>query len=221
MWTILIPTLGQRTEMFRRLLNALMPQVDAVDGAVRVIAWCNNGSPKLAEIRQELVMSVQTEYMSFVDDDDLVSPYFVEKTLDAMHTRTKYGPSPDYIGWKTQYYVDGAPICLVVQGIHVGPRWYGIGDTLYRDITHINPVRTVLARRADFRRIWPEQVEDRAWVRQMRPHIRTQVFIDEVMYHYLYSESTSAWRRPDLIDQGPFDRVEVDSPYFTYHPKSA
>lgn len=215
LWTILIPTLGQRTGLFSRLMSVLMPQVDAADGRVKVLAWFNNGEPGLPHIRQGLVMATETDYMSFVDDDDLVPAYFVEKTLDAMEQK------PDYVGWKTRYYVDGVIRALVVQGLHVGHKWYSEGNTLYRDVTHINPCKTKLAKLADFRNIYPERIEDRAWVRQMRPHLKEQVFIDEIMYYYYYSPKVSAWENPSAIQSGPFDRVRIDSPHFAYHPLSA
>ena len=53
-WTILIATLGQRRQMLARLLDVLMPQVDAHEG-VKVLAHFDNGETDLAVKRQALL----------------------------------------------------------------------------------------------------------------------------------------------------------------------
>lgn len=213
-WTILIPTLGQRGPLFARLLDALLPQLPTHGGAVRVLAWWNNGSPRLADIRQALVHAVRTDYLSFVDDDDLVPDYFVDEVIQALASR------PDYVGWRTLYHVDGEPNATVYHSLR-HRRWHQDRHGIYRDITHLNPVRTELAGRADFRRARPGRAEDRVWVDQMRPHVRTEVYIDRVMYLYLWSPAVTAWQHPDRISRGPYVRPVIDSPHFAYHPESA
>jgi len=210
-WTILIPTLGQRNQMLSRLLTTLLPQVEPYRGAVRVLAYYNNGSPSLAHIRQTLVEAVRTPYMSFVDDDDGVPDYFVDETMAALAS------GPDYVGWQTQYYADGVKREPLIDQSLRHERWYEDRRTgaLYRDITHINPMRTSIARLADFRRVRPGRAEDRAWVAQLRGKLRTEVYIDKIMYHYFWTSTGTSWQHPERIQPGP--RLEVDHPYFRYH----
>ena len=42
-WTILIATIGQRRDLLARLLDGLLPQVDAAAGRVKVLAYWDTG----------------------------------------------------------------------------------------------------------------------------------------------------------------------------------
>jgi len=216
-WTILVPTLGERRPLFERLMGVLLPQVDAAAGRVRVLAYWNNGRPSLPEIRHRLVAAVETEYVSHVDDDDLVSPDFVPEILGALESR------PDYVGFQVQCYTDGLPTAIAHHDLVYG-RWYNRDSAYFRDITHLNPLRTDLARLADFRKARPGQPEDRAWVGQLRRsgRVRSQVVVPRILYHYLYSTSRSAgigsrWKAPSLIQPGT-EPARFTSPFFSYYP---
>lgn len=215
-WTILIPTIGQREALFRRLLDVLLPQLDEHAGRVRVLAWWNNGRPTLGSIRQGLVEAADTDYVSFVDDDDLVAESYVADIVHAMATGR-----PDHVGFQVQYYSEGVPAGLCDHSLR-HRRWYRRPDGLLcRDFTHIDPIRRDLALRGNFRGVRPGRAEDRAWVKQVRPFVRTEEYIDKVLYHYLWSADVSAWQRPDQI-QRDFERPPVvEHPYFAWHPGSS
>jgi hypothetical protein len=199
-------------------MAGLLPQVMAAGGRVQVQAWWNNGTPTLPEIRQRMLRDARTDYVSFVDDDDLVSPDYVPEILAALDQR------PDYVGFQVQCYSDGAPTAIAYHSLAHGG-WSNGAGTFLRDITHLNPIRTEIARAADFRRARPGQAEDRVWVNQVRAgrRLKTEVMIDRVMYHYLYSTSKrggvgSRWKNPRLIRRA--DRpLEITTSYFSYHPE--
>lgn len=217
-WTIAIPTLGERRDLFARLCDRLLPQLDRHEGRVKVLAYWNNGHPPLPEIRQQMVEATTTDYISCVDDDDLVADDYVDEIMRALTER------PDQVGFRVQCYSDGVPTAISFHSLkHSG--WRNEADAYYRDLSHINPIRTALARRANFRRTKLRQAEDRAWVAQLRGRVKTEVYIDRVMYHYLFSTSTvagigSRWKVPSLIQRHGFEPLPVDSPYFSYHPDS-
>jgi hypothetical protein len=218
-WTILVPTLGERRPLFERLMRGLLPQLDPFEGRVNVVAWWNNGVPRLPEIRQAMVFGARSEYVSFVDDDDLVPDYFVTEVVSALAER------PDYVGWQVQCYSDGHPTAVSYHSLRHG-RWRNDGPRYFRDISHLNPIRRDLALLADFRRTKPGRPEDRAWVDQIRQtgKVRQEVMIDRIMYHYLYSTSRQAgtgsrWRNPKMIRPGGRP-AHFDSPHFSYFPGS-
>jgi hypothetical protein len=218
-WTILIPTLGQRAALFERLMAVLLPQLEPHEGRVRVVAWWNNGEPSLASIRQAMVQETTSDYVSFVDDDDLVPEYFVDEVMTALSSW------PDYVGWQTHYTSNGVDHGLVDHSLRHGG-WAERKNpyALLRDITHINPMRTEVAKRGDFRKgARLGKPEDRPWVDQIRRTglLQTEVYVDKVMYEYLWRNDTSAWRKPSRIDRRPSVRPVVDSPYFSWHPSSA
>ena len=217
-WTILVPTLGERRALFERLMAGLLPQLDPYGGRVRVVGWHNNGSPSLPKIRQTMVTSTTTDYLSFVDDDDLVSPYYVAEVVAALETR------PDYVGCQVQCYSDGTPTAVAHHSLAFS-RWRNLHGRYERDISHINPIRTAHARRADFSRTRSGGAEDRAWAGQLRRArvLRSEVVIPRIMYHYLFSTSRepglgSRWQSPDIKLIRPGERSAVTSPYFTWSP---
>jgi hypothetical protein len=214
-WTILVPTLGERRPLFERLMAGLLPQLDAYAGRVRVVGWHNDGAPSLPEIRQKLVMAAKTDYVSFVDDDDLVAPFFVDEVMATLDD------GPDYVGFQVQCYSDGHPTAIAYHSLAYA-RWRNLKGRHERDISHINPMRTRIAATADFRRTRRGAPEDRSWVDQLRRggRLRTEIVIPRIMYHYLYSTSRahgqgSRWENPKLIKPGA-ERATVTSPHFTW-----
>lgn len=215
-WSILVPTLGERRPLFERLTDVLLPQLDAYAGRVRVVGYSNNGAPSLPEIRHSMTHAAGTDYVSFVDDDDLVPPYFVAETMAALEQ------DPDYVGWQVQCYSDGHPTAIAYHSLkHDG--WWNENGHYYRDISHINPMRTEIARTADFRKTKPHRPEDRAWVDQLRKGglLKSEVVIDRIMYHYLYSTKRkggegSRWQAPWRIGPAVEATRNITSPYFTW-----
>jgi hypothetical protein len=215
-WTILVPTLGERGALFQRLMAGLLPQAERHPG-VQVVGWWNNGSPSLPKIRQTMVATATTEYVSFVDDDDLVSPDYVDEIVAAMASR------PDYVGFTVQCYSDGWPTAMAHHALKYG-RWANLKTHYERDISHINPMRAALARKADFTRAKAGRAEDRIWVDQLRRSgaLRTEVVIPKVLYHYLYSTNRTAgfgsrWERPSSIrSHSDLVRPEITSPAFSW-----
>lgn len=213
-WTILIPTISQRDALFRRLLAVLLPQLDEHAGMVRVMAWLNDGQPPLGEVRDRMIEAAGTDYVSFIDDDDLVPDYYVAEIVQALHQE------PDHVGFKIDYSVDGVGKEIVDHSLHWG-RWGRSSEgQLYRDFTHIDPVRREHAMRGYFNRARAGRAEDRVWVKQVRKHLVTEVYIDKIMYHYLWRTDLSAWQQPQRIVPGTLGRPLVDHPHFTWHPAS-
>lgn len=206
-----MPTLGERAVLFARLMETLLPQLDGYAGRVRVLGWWSHGTPSIGYIRDRLLEHATSDYVSFVDDDDLVPAYYVEKVAAALVQH------PDHVGFKVQYLENGVHKQIIDHSLGYG-RWGRSRRGLFRDITHIDPVRRDLARRARFNLVRPGQAEDTAWVRAVRPHLRTEAYVDMVMYHYLWSSQVSAWQRPDLI-RAVGERPELAHPYFTWHPE--
>lgn len=213
-WTILIPTLGQRADSFRALLDRLLPQTEPYGGRVRVLAAFNNGSPPLPELRQQLVEAVETNYLSFVDDDDMVSPDFVSSIMSALEQW------PDYVGFQVNYFAEGRLRGVIDHSLkHGGWREEKNPYRWLRDITHINPIRAAVAKAADFRVAGAGEVEDRPWVAQVRESglLKTEAYIPRPLYDYLWSRRGSAWQRPEKIRQG-IARPEITHDNFRWLP---
>lgn len=215
-WAILIPTIPQREALFLRLLAGLLPQLDGLAGRVRVVAWRNSGTPRLAEIRDALIAGAETDYVSFIDDDDTVPEYYAAEMLGALAGR------PDHVGFKLAYYRDGA-LEEIVEHSLIWPKWGRSAEgVLYRDLTHIDPIRRDLALRGRFALARPGRAEDRVWVKQVRPHVNRdrEAYLDKVMYHYLWRPDDSAWQQPGKISRSTSPRPRILHPCFSWHPQS-
>lgn len=211
LWTILVATLGQRAARFERLLTSLLPQLDAAGGAVTLCALYNHGERPLGAVRHDLLTHASSTYVSFVDDDDEVPNYHVAEVL------ARLDGDVDYVGWQMQTYVDDVPLKPTYHSLRY-TRWWDDAEGYYRDVSHLNPLRTELARRGDFRRGDPP--EDVSWADQVRPHVRTEAYVDRVMYHYRSSSSDSTWRGTG-VERVWHLRPSVEHPYFSYHPGSS
>jgi hypothetical protein len=220
LWSILIATLASRRDLLARLLAGLLPQCED-DGRVEVIGCYDNGQATLAVKRQALLAAAAGDYVSCVDDDDEVEPCFVEIITRAMTLSgylpaggMAYGPvpPPDYVAFSHAYHVDGAFHSTVVTGLTAGrPR--DEGGTIYRPVTHINPVRRALTAGATFG-TGTGPGEDRAWVEQIWPRLATEVVTGMMLYHYQYRSHDSVQRALAPHDGRP--RLDVDSPCFRW-----
>jgi hypothetical protein len=210
-WSILVATLARRADKLNLMLSDLGPQIEAADGQVEIIAYRNHGERTLGHIRQVLVEAADGEYLSFVDDDDRVPPYYVSEVLPLLD-------GVDYIGFRMQAYLDGVPYKPTFHSLRY-EGWSADDNGFYRDTSHLNPVRTVLARQCDFRRTDPP--EDVAWADQLRDLAITEHYIDRVMYHYYSSAYDSAWRPGHETDKTwSGNRPEIDVLNFRWHPES-
>lgn len=193
--TILIPTLGQRRDLLKRLLADLMPQVKAAAGAVDVLAYWDNGETSLAVKRQALVEAAAGDYLCFIDDDDTVSGDYVSSLLDALSTR------PDYVGFLVDVYRDGQFYGHGSHSLEHGG-WFDRADGLMcRDITHRNPIPASVARAADFSVTSRGVSEDRPWADQLRAGglLRREVMVPRVLYHLWWLTTSVTWQDPDRI----------------------
>lgn len=184
-WSILIATLARRNEKLVQLLTDLGPQLQLYQPMVEVVALRNHGQLPLSCYRQALVEDARGDYLCFVDDDDHLPGYYVETILPLLD-------GVDYIGWRMQAYINGQQLKPTYHTLD-SDGWWETDYAYYRDVSHLNPVRTALARQCDFRRGDPP--EDVSWADQMRPLVHTQNLCDgdRIMYHYQHSTADSAW----------------------------
>lgn len=224
-WTILIASIGQRRDLLARLLAGLLPQVDAAGGRVKVLVYWDSGEitqrlgsalDAIAFKRQALLDAAESDYVSWLDDDDWVSDDYIASILAALDQK------PDMVGFTMEIRKDGRFHQLGLISLRYGG-WRQAGNGTYlRDITHANPMRTEIARTATFldRRGGPE---DTAWVSQLRAgrRLRNEVVIDKVLQYYDWVVDRSSWTVPGRVAAtdptgAPWQRLEVGSPNFAY-----
>ena len=202
-WSILIASHHTRHEKLAGLLDLLAPQI--VPEVEAVVYW-NTGALPVAAYRAALLDDAQGEWVSFVDDDDRVPSCYVADILVALDD------DPDQVGFEVEFNdIDGSvfkPGSYRAFHSLKHKRWYQKGQTFYRDISHLNPVRTVIARQGSYGKAG--RSEDVAWADSIRGLVESEVYIPKILYHYDY-------RRPDPGTPG---QPPVLPEGFRFHPDS-
>lgn len=204
--SILICTIGPRKESFLRLMDELMPQVSFND--VEVIAYWNNGEKSIGEIRQELLEEAKGEYVCFIDDDDRIPDYYCVEILHNL--------GEDYVGFEVQLFEKDKLMPRVFHSIRYGV-WHQDDQGYYRGITHLNPIKRELAIQGQFG--LQGIGEDESWARTMMSLVRTEKYIDKIMYYYHHDADTTTFGGKKLPEQ-IYHRPDFSHPQFRWHPKS-
>lgn len=190
------------------MAGLLTPQLSP---GVEVVVYWNRGTKTIGEYRQALLEDARGTYVSFVDDDDRIAGDYCERILAAL------AASPDYVGFELLYthmsrhHPRGYEVQVFHSLRHRG--WHQKGRSLYRDVTHLNPIRRDLALQVPFN---GGPGEDRRWAQAVRPLLTTEVYIDDVMYFYDFNRASShKVRLPRNNNPRP-----VLAPPFRFHPDS-
>jgi hypothetical protein len=174
-WDILIPTIPHRHDRLLALLAELDRQWQAGFG---VIVYRDNLEHQVGAKRQVLLESSQAAYVSFVDDDDEVSPFFVPRLMSALSA------GPDYVGFPVRCWDKGDPKHRAEHSLRYGG-WHTWPEKLVRDFSHLNPMKRELALLGRFT---GKDLEDFNWAEQIRAtgRVRTEEWIPEIMYEYRF-----------------------------------
>lgn len=206
-WSILVCTIGQRDQRFKRLWAELKPQLAGKE--VEVLAYWNNGEKPLSGIRQSLVEESRGEYISFIDDDDLIPKDYVDVIYPLLD-------GVDYIGFQLQLYHNGETMKPTFHSLEYD-RWHEDDQGYYRNISHLNPIKRSLVLETPFV-TESGQPEDADWAQRIAPRVKTQHYVDKVMYFYHHNTEDSFWRGDLPI--GAYQRPRIRHQQFRWHPNS-
>lgn len=201
---ILVLSNPNRFQFLSQLRSVLEPQCFGKDARMTVRIF--DSSLSLGANREAMRQASEGEYIAFVDDDDLVASDYVDRILEALET------NPDYVGFKVKMLIQGRQGPMAIHSLRFG-KWssnYGWKKNpdllLERDISHLNPIRRDLALAIPME---GERGEDDRWAKAMSALgiVKTESFIDAVMYHYLWRGKWS--KRLDATDWKAPWRLEM------------
>ena len=142
------------------------------------------------EKREKLRQQSEGEYITFFDDDDLPAPDYISSILPLLD-------GVDQVGFQVQQFSGQRKERPTYHTLQRGG-WFTEPDGYWRDISHINPMRRELALSDPMSGGYGE---DRRWSDRMRGKVKTEHFIDRVMYYYLWrmtkqdqSDARDPWR---------------------------
>lgn len=208
LWSVLIASHVKRAEQLKNMVAMLEPQL--VDGVEVVVLW-NRGRRPLGDYRRLLCENARGEYVCFVDDDDRLPDHYVSDIVAAF--------GEDYVGFEIEVLdmagVIGRP-GQKYRAIHSirNKRWHQVGDVFYRHVSHLNPIRRDLALKG----VWEgNQSEDHRWADSTVQFVRSENYIDKVMYYYDFNHPLSL-RGNQQVEGGYAWPLLPDG--FRLHPES-
>jgi hypothetical protein len=139
-WDILIATVPHRHGKLRELLADLGGQIRdcQAGGCVGALLYRDNLTVSYGAKTRVLLEASTADYVSCVDDDDLLAPGAVARILGALESR------PDYVGFAVAWTRNGVPQLPVEHSLR-HPRWSNGEDMLRRSVMQFNPIRRDLA----------------------------------------------------------------------------
>lgn len=172
--SILICSLYEREFLLNRLLEVLKPQITS---EIEYIIDVDNGEVTTGFKRNRLLEKATGEYISFIDDDDLISKDYVSKIFNA--TRT----SPDCCGMEGLITFQKRKITRKFIHTIKCTEWYEKDHVYYRCPNHLSPVKRIHAITTKFPDITVG--EDHDYSNRLRPLLKTEIYIDGPIYFYL------------------------------------
>lgn len=195
--SILIPSLKSRQELLSDLVCGLILQCGIIThiesfiesgctililkfSSVEIITAIDNKCVTTGEKRNILLKLAKNEYVTSIDDDDYVYPYFVEEILSAIQSNPDCVATngiittdgKDSIEWRLSKDYQNVTVCDCGKNIYL------------RTTNHISPVRRELALKAGFPNI--SNAEDKEYSIRLNPYLKTEIKIDKPMYWYRF-----------------------------------
>lgn len=192
MLSILMPTIPERKKRFNKLLSEVYRQIHyckkthPVLGVVQVISderkKFSNGGPSIGAKRQSLLQEAQGKYCCFLDDDEEISPDYIE-TLLRLCREDKDVCTFNDISKFDNYW------CVVRLSLAHEKNEQARPGIINRRPWHICPVRTELAKKA----VFPESNygEDWVWFEQVVKMCKTEEHTEAILHSYIHSLKVS------------------------------
>jgi hypothetical protein len=201
--SILICSIRGRERALKRLLDILLVgkwehemdynmtrKIDRYfTGEAEIIVFSDNKQISIGRKRNELTRRAIGDWISFIDDDDIVESDYAQQIL------SKTSTNPDCIVFDAFRFDNGRKDRLVKYGIEYKSD-YNTPECYFRIPNHLMAFKREIALHVPYPNV--SFGEDSDFAKKVLPFIRTQERIDKVLYHYLFtnqSTSTKTIRR--------------------------
>lgn len=181
--SILIPTMKQREQLFRRVLAEVERQIrDTPEIRVEVLWESDNGEMTLGQKRNVLMDRCKGKYHCFIDDDDVIVPDFLKTFVPMIKSDTDY----DCASFVGAHYIKGKFNKLFHHSLEYST-WDELPDRFIRTISPMNMIKTSIVRQVRYKDI--RNTEDHEFsIRLMESGLlKTEFKINpnRPIYHYI------------------------------------
>ncbi len=188
MLSICIPSVVGREESFNSLVSEIERQIKKAkaEDKVEILTDVDNKEVSIGYKRNRMYQACQGEYAVQIDDDDRVASNYVSSVLDALKS------SPDCVGYLEECKINGQIMFSSFSLSHL--KWRSLhkpdamGCVFHRTPFTKTPIKTDICRKVGVKDMrWGE---DHEFAKRVRRHIKTEEFINEVMYYYTFDKLT-------------------------------
>jgi len=178
--SVLICSLSNRAALFARVQGQLMDQIRnfRLDGEVEVLDYIDEGQHTIGCKRNVLKDRAQGRWLCYIDDDDHVCDSYLRLVVNALRAK-----EPDCVGIVGKILWKGA-WCRFIHSLQYKEYATLPGPVFVRPPNHLNPVRAEIARQFRFPEINRGEDTDYAMTLARSGLLKTEAFVDEVIYFY-------------------------------------
>lgn len=181
MLSVLVCSLHSRSVFLTRLMQELERQINqyGFHEQVEIVTDIDDGEKTIGKKRNDLIERAKGKYTCFIDDDDLVSPFYLKTVLKGCEQDT------DCVGLIGTMTTDGARPHTFIHSARY-KTYFDQNKIYYRPPNHLNAIKKTIAEKFKF----PERnfSEDTDWAMQLSKSnlIQTEATVNVVIYYYLY-----------------------------------
>lgn len=190
--SILIPSVPERADKLKDLLEKLKPQIKAWPGQAEALVLIDFRTMSLGEKRNRMMQIAAGRYVIHLDDDDRLVDGALDVIVPILQEEAFKEDPVDVIAYDQESHLDGADPFIVRTSIDFENEGARLVDKKWQDIKrkpwHWCCWRTELARQGSFvGRI----DEDWQWLKQVLPLVKRQRKLDQVLHQYWFHGSQS------------------------------
>jgi hypothetical protein len=183
--SITIASISKRKSMLDALLHEINNQIVQNNLQDEVEILVDDDEDRFLGTKRKLMLSqAKGLFTCAIDDDDWITENYVKLIVEAI----KNNPNIDNLGINGIITTDGENPKKWVISCHFDD-WYEEDDVYYRTPNHICPIRTDLARIADFDEV--DWGEDYPFSQRIKPLLKNEAVIEEPLYIYQFSTTGS------------------------------
>jgi len=183
--TVTIASVSIRKNLLQNLLSELQKQIEKYNLKNEVEILVDDDDKRYLGTKRKIMLSkAKGLFTCAIDDDDSVSVDYLKQIIDAI----KKDESVDCLGINGIITVNGEnPKKWIISCTYED--WFEEENIYYRTPNHICPIKTELAKLADFDEVsWGE---DYPFSQRVKKFLKRETVIHEPIYHYQYSTENS------------------------------
>jgi len=188
--------MNQRVDLFKRIDKKIKMQLT---DEVEYLVNCDNGEMTVGSKREVLKRQAKGDYIVYVDDDDVISRYYVRNVLEAIKQGSIIPGGVDAIGLKGFQTTDLIDLKYFECSSKYRKWNEKRGELIVKPINHINPIKREIALKAKFPDLY--YGEDKFYSESIKPYLVTEVLADGWLYWYDYRPAGSQSVAMDIKDR--------------------